>query len=113
MPNGKKKRSAVIADIIGHIVISIWENWINFIHEGNTYELLNVSIKNFFGIKLNTNTMTKVNKVNNDIDIDWTVIEMHDFKKQQQQIKEQNNADFLLSRNSVSKNNNLSNLSHS
>ena len=30
--------------------------------------------------------MTKVNKLNNDIDIDWTVIEMHDFKKQQQQI---------------------------
>ena len=88
-PNGKKVRDAVIADVTGHIVISIWENWIDFIQEGNSYEILNVSIKNYFGIKLNTNTMTLVNKVDKDIDIDWNVVEMHDFKKQQQQIKEQ------------------------
>ena len=85
---GKAVRDAVIADATGHIVISFWEDMINNIKENQCYEVSNVSIKNYFGKKLNTSTTTKISEHDQQMDINWTSIEMTDFKKQENEIKE-------------------------
>jgi len=49
--NDKKVRDAVIADSSGHIVVSVWEGLIALINDGEFYELHDVSLKTYFGLK--------------------------------------------------------------
>jgi len=83
----KLVRDAVIADHTGHIVITFWEDTISQIEEGKCYEVYNVTLKEYFGKKLTTSRTTKLKEHHQAIDIDWTVVEMTDFKKEQDDLK--------------------------
>jgi len=85
--HGKRVRDAVVADETGHIIISFWEDLIDIVKEDQWYEISNVSIKHYFGKKLNSSTVTKIKKYYNPIEIDWTIVEMTIFKKQQKEVK--------------------------
>ena len=83
----KRVRDAVIADETGRIVISFWEEIIDQLSENKSYKVFNVSLKNFFGKKRNTNQTTKIEDSEKVLQIDWVPIRMIDFKKEENEVK--------------------------
>ena len=51
-------REAVLYDESGSILLTVWGDLIDSIEECKTYEFHNLSLKNFFGLKLSTTTST-------------------------------------------------------
>ena len=61
-----EKKDFIIADITGSIKLSAWQNHINMISIGNSYEFLNVTVRSWNEVKsLTTSTDTKINPVSN------------------------------------------------
>ena len=75
------------------------------------YEVSNVSIKNHFVKKLNTSTTSKINEHDQPMDINWTTIEMRDFKKKEKGSQRKNYPNAMLPRCTFGKDQHISNMS--
>ena len=67
--------------------------------------------KNYFGKKFNTSTTSKIEEHDQPMDINWTTIEMTDFKKKEKEVKERTTL-TLLPRCTFGKDQHISNMSN-
>eukprot|EP00794_Sanderia_malayensis_P002577 gene2577-2976_t len=66
-------------DNTGHVMITVWQNLIVELQEYKWYELTDVSVKSFFGIKLSTTSQTTASIVDDDTVLDWSTVDVSEY----------------------------------
>jgi len=90
-PTPKAVRDAVIADLTGHLVISLWEDLVNII-ESKWYTFLHIATKQYNGLKLRRTKFSKADEFNSADVMYWDNIPVDEFEQGENRLSKQKNA---------------------
>lgn len=86
----KRIRSAVLFDGTDHIRLTMWEDLLDqeFTEFTNWYTFTEVTLKDYFGLKLSTSTFTRLLPSDKTEALDWSIIDLNQYNEEESSEKE-------------------------
>ena len=66
-------RGGILADETGAMKLYIWEDLFDQLQEDIVYQLTSLEVRDYFGLKLTTTSMTSIKKNAIEINVDWSL----------------------------------------